>query len=641
MAGPIEPRLFADSVYWLESRPEEAGRVTLLTRTLDRLPAANADALATKADDGCEPKAQDASIRELTPEPYSVRSRVHEYGGAAYLPTRDAVYFVNAADQNIYAIRGDGAGQGSAIRPITDSGPGVRYADLCTTPDGSHLIAVTEIHRAGNHPTNALAAVCTATGRASILHRGHDFYASPTVSPSGRELLFVAWDHPNMPWDGTQLLRAELDGDRLANVTLIAGGAQESILQPTWLADDRVLYLSDAGGYWNLYRLDATGSRAVLEETAEYAGPPWQFGNRDYVVLDDRYVAARRHSQGEQSLVLIDMDSGFASPLADDCVEYSHLSARDGKLCFLGSHAHASSEVASYDIKSARRSELAPGPPLDFEARWLSRPRHIEFRTRDGGHAYAWLYLPPPCAERTDGDKPPLLVTTHGGPTGAASPNLRLPLQFYTSRGWAVADINYRGSTGYGRHYRDALEGQWGELDVTDCVDAVHHLIAEGLVDATRVAIRGSSAGGYTTLRALTTQTIFRAGASHYGIGDLRALAEDTHKFESQYLVELVGPPETMAERSPIRHLDGFSCPVIFFQGADDRIVPPSQAQSMVAACRSKGIPVAYLEFPGEGHGFRNGANIATAIGSEYAFFARIFDMPVDSNLPNVRIDNL
>ncbi|MDE0065174.1 MAG: prolyl oligopeptidase family serine peptidase [Gammaproteobacteria bacterium] len=605
-----EPRLFEGALYWVENRPAQGGRVTLL-------------------------RARGESARELTPEPYNVRSRVHEYGGAAYLPTCDAVYFVNAGDQNIHAIDGTGA-----IRPLTDSGPGIRYADLCADPGRNRVIAVTEIHRDGQHPLNALAAVSTETGEASILHQGCDFYASPALSPSGSELLFLAWDHPNMPWDGTQLLRARLDGRDMGPVTVVAGGARESVLQPSWLDDGTALYLSDAGGFWNLYRLDRDGARAVLEEDAEYAGPPWLFGNRDYAALNERFVAARRHRRGEQSLVLIDLETGFASPLPDTCAEYSHLSADGNRLYFLGYHADATGELARYDAGCGSHTSLVPGPPLHFDAEWLSRPRHIEYRTRDGGRAYAWLYLPPNRA-RSGGGKPPLLVTTHGGPTGAASPALRLPLQFYTSRGWAVADVNYRGSTGYGREYRDALKGKWGELDVTDCVDAVNHLIAEGLVDPARIAIRGGSAGGYTTLRALTTRSVFRAGASHYGIGDLAALADDTHKFESQYLMELVGSRETLIERSPIHHLDGFNCPVIFFQGSEDRIVPPNQAQSMVAALNTKGIAVAYLEFPGEGHGFREGANIARAIGSEYAFFCRVFDMPVDEDLPDVRIENL
>ena len=604
-----EPTTFGNALYWLENRPGERGRVTLL-------------------------KAEGDSVMELTPQPYSVRSRVHEYGGAAYLPTADGVFFVNAADQNVHVVNNAGG-----IRPVTRSGPEIRYADLCADPVRNRLLAVTEMHRDSHPPTNALAAVSTTTGEVSIVHQGHDFYASPRVSPAGTELIFVAWDHPNMPWDGTRLLRAGLHGPDIGPVTLAAGGATESVQQPAWLPDDTILYLSDRTGYWNLHRLDSRGSGVVLEEAAEYAGPPWQFGNRDYAVLNGRFVAARRHSQGEQSLVLIDLETGFASPLPDDCVEYSHLSAHGGTLYFLGHHADASSELASYDAETGYRTTLVPGAPLDFDEKWLSRPGHIEFRTRDGGRAYAWLYRPPASVPTPSGSRPPLLVTSHGGPTGAASSALRLPLQFYASRGWVVADINYRGSVGYGRRYRDALRGKWGELDVSDCVDAVNHLIAEGLVDPARVAIRGSSAGGYTTLRALTTQSVFRAGASHYGIGDLSALAEDTHKFESHYLFGLVGSRQEMDARSPIRHVDGCNCPVIFFQGSEDTIVPPNQARSMAAALQRNGVPVAYLEFPGEGHGYRDGNNIARAIGSEYAFFCRVFDMPVDAGLPDIRIE--
>ena len=609
-AGIAEPRLFENTLYWLENRPGEGGRVTLIRQAAGQR-------------------------SELTPRPYNVRSRVHEYGGAAYLPTRDAVFFVNAADQNIYAV--DPAGE---IRKITTSPPTVRYTELCLDWRRDRLIAVTEIHRNHQHPTNALAAVAMATGQATILHQGHDFYASPRVSPSGAEILFVAWDHPNMPWDGTQLVRASLEQADIGETTLVAGGTDESVLQPGWLPDGTVLYLSDASGFWNLHRLGTTGAQAVLAEPAEYTGPAWQFGGRDYAILNERHVVARRHSQGEQTLVLIDIETGFASPLPDDCVEYSHLSAHGNSIYFLGAHAEATSELASYDRGTGQRTTLVPGPSPGFDDAWLSRPRHIDYRTRDGGRAYAWLYLPASAASRPWRGKPPLLVTTHGGPTGAASPALRLAVQFYTSRGWVVADINYRGSTGYGRRYRDALRGRWGVVDVTDCVDAVHHLIAEGLVDPARIAIRGGSAGGYTTLRALTTETVFRAGASHYGIGDLAALAEDTHKFESQYLFGLIGDPKTMAERSPIHHLDGFNCPVIFFQGAEDRIVPPSQAQSMVAALKDKGIPVAHLEFPGEGHGFRDGTNIARTVGAEYAFFCRVFDIPVTEELPEVGVEN-
>ncbi len=620
--GIGEPRSCNGTLYWLESRPAEGGRTTLLRLDGD-------------------------TAAELTPEPHNVRSRIHEYGGAAYLPAGDTVYFVNAGDQNIFAVEAEGT-----IRQLTHSGPEIRYADLCADPRHDRLIAVTEIHGRATQPVNALAAIAITTGQVSILHREHDFYASPTVSPEGGELLFIAWDHPNMPWDGTQLLRAHLDGPNIGATTLVAGGATVSVQQPSWRDDDSALYLSDATGFWNLYRLDKGGTGIVFREDAEYAGPAWQLGNRDYAILDDRHVIARRQLPGEQTLMLIDLESGSASPLPDSCVEYSHLTTQGNHLYFLGAHADATSELARYDL--ARLSNrlgsrghqgaslpVVAGPPLPFDSKWLGRKRHIEYKTRDGQRAFAWLTLPAPGASPVPGGKAPLLVTTHGGPTGAASPVLRLWLQFYASRGWLVADINYRGSTGYGRDYRNALHGSWGETDVTDCVDAVNHLIAEGLVDPARVAIRGGSAGGYTTLRALTTQTVFGAGASHYGIGDLTALADDTHKFESQYLFRLVGSHATMRQRSPIRHLDGFACPVIFFQGSEDRVVPPNQAEAMVAALRAKGMAVAYLKFPGEGHGFRDGANIAKAIGSEYAFFCRVFGLPVDASLPDIEIENL
>lgn len=608
-AGVGEPRLFEGTLYWLEHRPSEGGRVALM-------------------------KATAGERTELTPPPYSARSRVHEYGGAAYLPTQNAVFFINTTDQNIYAVDADGE-----IQQITTTEPTVRYADLCLDQKRGRLIAVTEIHQHPDEPVNALAGVDIGTGEATILHQGHDFYAAPRVSPSGGEILFIAWDHPNMPWDGTHLLCAPLNIG-IGETTLIAGGGAESVLQPSWLRDGSALYLSDANGFWNLHRANAWGTWAVLDEEAEYAGPPWQFGNQDYAVLNQRQVVARRQSDGEQTLVLIDLATGTPSPLPDDCAEYSYFSADNDSVYFLGAHTGATSEIAKYDIHEQRRTTLVPGPTLDFDSAWLSRPRHIEYQTRDGGRAYAWLYLPANTRAMPSGNKPPLLVTTHGGPTGAASPALRLAAQFYTSRGWVVADINYRGSTGYGKRYRDALRGQWGVVDVGDCADAVRHLIAEGLVDPERIAIRGSSAGGYTTLRALTTETVFRAGASHYGIGDLSSLAEDTHKFESRYLFGLIGDEEAMVERSPIAHLDGFNCPVIFFQGAEDRIVPPNQAQSMVAALNRQGIPVAYLEFPGEGHGFREGTNIAKTIGAEYAFFCRVFDIPVNEDLPDISIEN-
>jgi dipeptidyl aminopeptidase/acylaminoacyl peptidase len=611
VSGITEPNMVAGELYWLESRPTEGGRVTLL-------------------------KQVDEEPRELTPAPLNVRSRVHEYGGAAYLVCESGTFFINAADQNLYEVATDGA-----IRQITDSDASVRYADMCMDAANHRLIAVTEIHGDAPEPENALASIDIKTGSVALLAQGHDFYASPRLSPSGDELVYIVWDHPNMPWDGTQLIHAKLQDGQLAEETVVAGGACESVLQPSWLPDGSLLFVSDASNFWNLYRWDATGVYAVLVEPAEYASPPWQFGCRNYAVVNEQFVVACRHFNGEQDVVLIDLTSGFASPLLDGWAAYTYLSSDAERIYCVGTHSDRSGEIIAYDLAARSVTKLVESASLGIDSAWFSQPQHIGFTTRDGQEAFAYLYQPCNPEHSDSRGKPPLMVMSHGGPTGSASATLSLGVQFYTSRGWAVADVNYRGSTGYGRPYRDALKGQWGNLDVTDCEDAVNHLIAKGVVDAMRVAIRGGSAGGYTTLRALTTTTAFRAGASHYGIGDLSALARDTHKFESRYLEELLGSESALVDRSPIHHLDGFNCPVIFFQGGEDKIVPPNQAHEMVAALRDKGLPVAYVEFPDEGHGFRDADNIVRAIGCEYAFLCEIFDIDPAEDLPHIKIENL
>ncbi len=611
VSGITEPNSVNGALFWLESRPTEGGRVTLL-------------------------KQVNGVLTELTPAPLNVRSRVHEYGGAAYLACENGTFFVNASDQNIFEVMDD-----DTIRQITDSDASVRYADLCMDAANNRLIAVTEVHGDAPEPKNALATVSIADGHAELLCQGHDFYASPRLSRAGDELVYVVWDHPNMPWDGTQMIRATLVNNHLADETVVAGGATESVLQPSWLPDGSLLFVSDVSNFWNLYRWDATGVYPVLDEPAEYASPPWQFGYRNYAVVNEQFVVACRHFDGEQDVILIDLASGFATPLLEEWATYGYLSSDSERIYCVGSRCDRSGELIQYDLGTRTVTRLVKSRSLGIDADWFSQPQHIAFGTRDGEQAFAYLYLPRNPEQGAAPGKPPLMVMSHGGPTGSTSATLSLGVQFYTSRGWAVADVNYRGSTGYGRVYRDALKGQWGNLDVTDCEDAVNHLITQGIVDATRVAIRGGSAGGYTTLRALTTTTAFRAGASHYGIGDLSALARDTHKFESRYLEALLGSESALIDRSPIHHLDGFNCPVIFFQGGDDKIVPPNQAQEMVAALRDKGLPVAYIEFPDEGHGFRVADNIVRTIGSEYAFLCEIFDIEPAENLPDVKIENL
>lgn len=617
VVGFSELRTFEENTYWLESRPQEQGRNVLMMY------------------DGS------GENHELTPAPFNVRSRVHEYGGGAYLPTHAGIFFVNFQDQDIYRISDSGE-----INRLTDSTSTTRFSDMCLDSKRNRLISVVEIHEEQAEPTNALAAIDLDSGALTYLEREQDFYASPRLSPDDQRLAYLAWDHPNMPWDGTVLKTAEFtETGELTSAGTIAGGAEESILQPMWLDNDELLFISDSNGYWNLYRYDASGLYCVLEDGADYAHAAWVFGLTDYTPLDATHVAMVRQTIEGQQLVLVNTKSSMATPVtgeSDPWISYQYLQARDGKVLFIGTFSDQTPAIVSYDLRSHLATQLHASGGPDVDPDNVAVAQAIEFPTRDGATAHAYFYAPRNSRYTAlEKEQPPLLVMSHGGPTASTSAALSFRIQYYTSRGWAVLDVNYRGSTGYGRTYRNALRGSWGELDVTDCEDGVRFLQTTGQIDPRRVAIRGGSAGGYTTLAALTTTTTFQAGASHYGIGDLSALAADTHKFESRYLEGLLGTEEALVERSPINHLDHFSCPVIFFQGGEDKIVPPNQALRMVTALREKGIPVAYLEFPEEGHGFRSAANIIRALEAEYGFFCRVFDITPADELPDIHIDNL
>lgn len=606
-------------LYWLEARPEEGGRTTLV-----RL----------------DPDTADGVAEELTPAPFNVRSRVHEYGGGAYRPSDAGVFFVNFTDQNLYRIEQDGA-----VTQLTHSDARERFADFVVDAPRKRLLSVCERHGDDGAVDNCLMSVAWADGATEIVAQGHDFYSSPRLDGSGKRLAFVAWDHPNLPWDGTTLYLTELnDSGAPTELTTLAGGSQESVQQPQWLADGSLLYLSDANGFWNLYRFDESGSYVVLEDGADYGGPPWGFDTRSYVDAGADHVIAVRQGQSAQECVLVNARNTMASPLQPDPAPWCGFDSPcviAGDFYFIGRYPNRSPTVERLPLRGgqARTLKAAGGPTLD-EAD-VSRAEALRFPTRDGAEAYAYYY--PPCQGSIRGaeqERPPLVVMSHGGPTAAASPAFSLLTQYYTTRGWAVLDVNYRGSTGYGRAYRKALDGHWGLMDVSDCEDGVRYLARGGRIDPARVAIRGGSAGGYTTLAALTTTSTFRAGASHYGIGDLRALARDTHKFESRYLDSLLGGEGALTERSPINHLDGLACPVIFFQGSEDRIVPPNQSQAMTQALRSRAIPTAYLEFEGEGHGFRDGRNIVRAVRSEVAFFSRVFHIDAADPDPDLIIEN-
>ncbi len=604
------------AIFWLESRPDENGRNTLI-------------------------ELRDGQASELTPAPFNVRTRVHEYGGGAYLATPNVVFFVNFADQNIYRIA-----RGGAAVAVTATDPDTRYADFVYDDARNRLIAVCE--RPGEHEReNCLVSIDVVSGATTDLHRGHDFYAAPRIAPDGRRLCFLTWDHPNMPWDGTQLHVAEFGDDgTFTDTTIVAGGATESIGQPEWLTSERLLFASDQSGFWNLYSFDASGIYCVFPDDAEYCGPAWGFGSRHYCPVGSRHVVAQRIHNGASTLSIIDIDHGMATPLASDWPDIGSLTLIGDRVYFIGGRSDRLAAIVSIGLNGGDPQIVAEAGMLDIDPRWFSNPEPIEFASRDGAIAHAYFY--PPCNPDTHAEAaelPPLLVMSHGGPTAAAHPSINFRIQYYTSRGWAVADVNYGGSTGYGRAYRARLDGQWGVVDVHDCEDVVAHLARAGRIDAKRAAIRGGSAGGYTTLAALTFGNTFRAGASHYGIGDLETLARDTHKFESRYLERLIGPypqeRDLYIARSPIHHVDRLQCPVVFFQGLEDRVVPPNQAESMVEALRRRRLPVAYVTFPGEQHGFREAANIERALEGEYLFFARIFGFVPSEQLPPLPIEFL
>ncbi len=616
-------------LYWLESRPEEGGRTVLL----------RADVRADVRD---ERDGISVASRELTPPPFNVRSRVHEYGGGACTVSESdgTVFFVNFEDQNLYRISGN-----DEVTRITHSGPEIRFADFVLDADRNRLISVVEHHHPDREPTNFIGAIDLTSGDLTTLTEGHDFYAAPRLSPDNGRLAFIAWDHPNMPWDGTTLELAELNpaGDP-TQIHSIAGGARESVQQPVWQSDEALLFISDVNGFWNLYRYDSSGIYCVLEDGADYAGPAWAFDARSFLLIDAEHVIVRRQGPDGEELVLVNTRTTLATPLTESGasrVAFASPVRLNGAVCYVASFRDRMPAIERMPLSGGAPATIATAGGPAFNPGDIAVGSPLSFPTRDGAEAHGFFYEPTSSDwQGPEGERPPLLVLSHGGPTGATSASLSLAIQYYTSRGWAVLDVNYRGSSGYGRDYRSALNGQWGILDVTDCEDGVRYLVGAGKVDGDRVAIRGGSAGGYTTLAALTTTQTFRAGASHYGIGDLSALARDTHKFESRYLDGLLGSEGALVERSPINHLDAFNCPVIFFQGSDDKVVPPNQSQAMASALRSKGIPVAYLEFAGEGHGFRDASNIIRSIEAEYAFFCRVFSITPADDLPELDIDN-
>ncbi len=612
-------------LYWTEGRPQEKGRNVLMRR------------------------AADGTVQELTPEPFNVRTRVHEYGGGAYWVSEGVVYFCNFADQRLYRLL-----PGSDPQPLTEAGP-YRYADGVVDQARGRILCVREDHSQPGDPENTLVTIDLESGSQQVLSRGHDFYASPRLSPDGQTLVWLTWDHPQMPWDGTELWRAEVAADgTLGDPEKIAGGPTESIFQPQWSPQGELYFVSDRSGWWNLYRWDPDGPLPLCPMEAEFGEPQWVFGMSTYGFCDDGRILACYEQEGLSHLAYLDPHSGQLQGIPLPYTQISGLQVSGEKAAFLAGSPDAAAALVCLGLPDCSATLSRPGQvevlarssSLAVDPGYLSIPESLTFPTGAGEVAYAFFYPPQnqdfaaPASE-----KPPLLVKSHGGPTGATSAVLNLGIQYWTSRGIAVLDVNYRGSSGYGRAYRDALKGKWGLVDVEDCLCGAKFLAEQGKVDGERLMIDGGSAGGYTTLAALTFHNVFKAGASYYGVSDLETLAQDTHKFESRYLDSLIGPyPERRdlyQARSPIHHLDGLNCPVIFFQGLEDAIVPPNQAEAMVEALRAKGIPVAYVPFEGEQHGFRQATNIKRALEAELYFYAQVFGFPLAEPIDPVWIDNL
>jgi dipeptidyl aminopeptidase/acylaminoacyl peptidase len=582
-------------------------------------------------------RAGSGDLSEMTPPDVNVRNRVHEYGGGDYTVFRSRIFHSSFGDGRVWV-----SGAGAASRPLTEAGP--QHADYEVSPDGRWLVCVEERPRSEREPENLLLAIPLQGGADAVRFAGgFDFVSFPRFSPDGTRLCFTSWQHPDMPWDATTLHEVEWGETGPGAVRTLCGGGEESIFQPGYSPRGELTFVSDRSGFWNLDQLRDGVRHALCPRRAEFGGPQWAFGLSSWAFVDADRILCSRGEDGRRKLALLDTSTGRLDDLDLPYEALDGVSVDGHKASFLGAARDRPAAILRVDLHTGHWEVLREAATLPLEPALVSVPESIRFGTGDGEEAHAFLYRPRnPAFAAAGGERPPLLVKSHGGPTGAASSAFDPRIQFWTSRGFAVVDVNYRGSTGFGRDYRNRLRGQWGVFDVDDCVAAASFAAGEGLADPERLAISGGSAGGFTTLCALTFRDTFRAGASHYGIGDLEALVRDTHKFESRYCDRLIGPyPERRDlywERSPIHFTERLSCPVAFFQGLEDRVVPPNQAEAMVAALASQGIPHAYVAFEGEQHGFRRAENVAAAVEGELSFYGQVFGFEPDIEGPGVTL---
>ena len=610
------------NIFWQEMRPLEGGRYTIMHQS------------------------EDGAKHEILPKSYNARTRVHEYGGGAFLVHKCEVYFSNFSDQQVYktTLTDDEPSQ------VTHD-PTFRFADGVMDSKNARIIYVAERHDGKREPVNSLVSVNLANaGEITPITSGADFYSSPVISPDGKTLAWIQWNHPNMPWDSTELYIADLEENGIRDARKILGQG-ESICHPVWSPSGVLHYVSDISGWWNIHKYENSVSHNLTPYEAEFAQAQWALGVRFYDFINDGQILCSYNELGFWKIGLLDtvtfeLSDIDAIPGITE-INRSGLKANKGKALFAAGSPDTSYTLYLYQPEGVPKlNKVQESTRTEIESAHFSKPQPVKYMTSDEQECHAFYYPPLNVNyEAPESTRPPLIILSHGGPTGATSNTLNLGIQYWTNRGFAILDVNYRGSTGYGTNYRKALNGNWGISDVDDCVSGGKYLVSEGLVDPEKIAIKGGSAGGFTTLACLAFTDFFKAGASYYGVSDLTALAEETHKFESRYLDSMVGkyPEETQkyVERSPINHTDNLSCPVILFQGLEDKIVLPNQSQKMYSSLKSKGIPVSYLEFEGEQHGFRKSENIQKTLEAEFYFYSRVFGFKPFDPIDPINIENL
>lgn len=608
-------------LYWLESRPEEDGRTTLLRR-------------------------RDGADTEVTPAPGNVRGRVQEYGGGIWQARDGIVAWVNDDDRTVHLVEHD------RDRAITPADKRVCFGDLRVIPRHRMVIAVREDHREdtlqahGEAETTIVALRMDSPNEdfGTVLVRGADFYVHPALSADDR-LAWVEWSHPNMPWDGTRLMVGQLQGDAVMDPEQVAGDDAVSAVHPSWTSDGTLYFLGDQSGYWNPWSWNGDSLRQLLTQDSDFCRPVWVLGSDEYALLDDHTLLLRGYRDGAAQLSVLDARTGKHVDLGGPLADVDAVAAGPAGAFAVVRHPDRPNEVVRIDVERGTLETVRPGSDTAPDPVWVSHAESVWFEGRHG-RSQTWYYPPTnPQARPLDGELPPVIVNTHGGPTAMAPSGYSTAFQFWTSRGFAVLDVNYSGSSGFGRAYRNRLQGNWGIADVNDAVDAVKAVVERGLVDPQRVVIQGGSAGGYTTLQALVSSDVFAAGVSRYGIGDLETLVTDTHKFESRYPLGLVGPypadRQTYLDRSPIHHVDRLSSPMLILQGLEDKVVPPNQSVSMADAVRAKHLPVALIMFEGEGHGFRKQSTRRAVVEAQLSFFSQLFGFTPADQVPTLEVENL